>query len=330
MRCQAMVLEAPCAPLVAREIDVPEPGPGEVRLRVSACGVCRTDLHIADGDLRAPRLPLVPGHEIVGRIEAIGPGAGYLRLGERVGVPWLGRTCGHCSYCNTERENLCDTPQFTGFHRDGGYAQYAVADARYCFSLPDVLDDLHAAPLLCAGLISYRALRFAPHASNLGIYGFGAAAHLLAQIAIWHGQHVYAFTRKSDVESQQFARELGCVWAGASDELPPTPLDAALIFAPVGALIPAALRATRKGGMVVCAGIHMSEIPAFSYDLLWGERSICSVANLTRADGEEFFDLVGHVPLRSHIEVFDLTQANEALDALRHGRIQGAAVLRVA
>jgi len=323
-----MVLEAAHRPLVLRTIEVPEPGPGEVRLRVAACGVCRTDLHILDGELTGPKLPLVPGHEIVGRIDALGADAPF-RIGERIGVPWLGDTCGHCAFCEARQENLCDAPQFTGYDRDGGYAQYAVANARYCFRLPEALDDVHAAPMLCAGLIGYRALRFAPGARELGIYGFGAAAHLVAQIAIWQGRRVHAFTRVGDVASQEFARALGCAWAGDSGALPAKLLDAALIFAPVGALVPAALRATRKGGTVVCAGIHMSDIPAFGYDLLWGERRVCSVANLTRADGEEFLELAGRVPLHSQVEVFDLAQANEAIDAVRHGRIQGAAVLRI-
>jgi propanol-preferring alcohol dehydrogenase len=328
MHAKAMVLEAARRQLVERTIDVADPGPGEVRLRISACGVCRTDLHIVDGELAQPKLPLVPGHEIVGRVEALGAGVTQFRLGDRVGVPWLGQTCGQCRYCIAHRENLCDAPQFTGYSRDGGYAELAVANARYCFALPPVLDDAHAAPLLCAGLISYRALRFIGDARTIGIYGFGAAAHLLAQVALWEGRRVFAFTRSSDEASQAFARSLGCAWAGASQSSPPEQLDAALIFAPVGALVPAALRATRKGGTVVCAGIHMSDIPAFSYELLWGERTICSVANLTRADGEEFLALAARVPVRTHVEMFELARANEALDALRGGHIQGAAVLR--
>jgi alcohol dehydrogenase, propanol-preferring len=323
-----MVLEAARQPLAERTIDVADPGPGEVRLRISACGVCRTDLHIVDGELAQPKLPLVPGHEIVGRVEALGAGVTQFSLGDRVGVPWLGQTCGRCRYCIAQCENLCDAPQFTGYSRNGGYAELAVADAGYCFALPSVLDDAHAAPLLCAGLISYRALRFVGDARTIGVYGFGAAAHLLAQLALWQGRRVFAFTRSGDKASQDFALSLGCAWAGASQSPPPEQLDAALIFAPVGALVPAALRATRKGGTVVCAGIHMSDIPAFSYDLLWGERTICSVANLTRADGEEFLSLAARVPVRTHVELFELARANEALEALRSGRIQGAAVLR--
>lgn len=322
-----MVLDAPGVPLALREIEVPDPGPGALRLRVHACGVCRTDLHIVDGELARPKLPLVPGHEMVGRVDAVGPGVEGWRVGDRAGVPWLGHTCGRCVYCEARRENLCDAPQFTGYTRDGGYGEYALADARYCFALPAGLDDLHAAPLLCAGLIGYRALRLAGDARQLGIYGFGAAAHLIAQVAVWQGRSVHALTRPGDADSQHFARELGCAWAGDSTQAPPHPLDAALIFAPVGSLVPAALRAVRKGGSVVCAGIHMSDIPAFAYELLWGERVVRSVANLTRADGEEFLALASRVPVRTHIEVFALAQANEALAALRAGSVQGAAVL---
>ncbi len=328
MQSRAMLLHAAGRPLVEGSIELGDPAPGEVRLRVAACGVCRTDLHIVDGELTRPKLPLVPGHEIVGRVDAVGAGVTRFRVGDRVGVPWLGGTCGRCSYCNEARENLCDSPQFTGYTRDGGYAEYALADASYCFALPDALDDAHAAPLLCAGLIGYRALRFAKDARVLGIYGFGAAAHLVAQIATWQRRSVFAFTRPGDLDGQAFARALGCAWAGASDAPPPEPLDAALIFAPVGALVPAALAATRKGGTVVCAGIHMSAIPSFDYDLLWGERTVCSVANLTRADGEEFLALAPRAGLRTQVEVFDLARANEAIDAVRRGRVQGAAVLR--
>lgn len=324
---RAMVLTAPGQPLVLAERLVPRPGPGEILLRVHACGVCRTDLHIVDGELTEPVLPLVPGHEIVGVVVACGAGVTRFATGDRVGVPWLGSTCGTCPYCGGGRENLCDAPIFTGYTRDGGYAEHAVADARYCFALPPSLDDVHAAPLLCAGLIGYRALRLAGDARRLGIYGFGAAAHVIAQVALWQGRAVYAFTRPGDLGGQAFARSLGCGWAGDSTQPPPEPLDAALIFAPVGALVPAALQATRKGGTVVCAGIHMSDIPTFPYRWLWGERSICSVANLTRADGEDFLALAAQVPVRTTVEVFPLGKANAALDALRAGRVNGAAVL---
>ena len=326
-RSRAMVLTAPGRPLVVEERQVPVPGPGEILLRVHACGVCRTDLHILDGELTEPTLPLVPGHEIVGVVLERGAGVTQFEAGDRVGVPWLGSTCGACPYCIGGRENLCDVPTFTGYTRDGGYADHAVADARYCFTLPTALDDVHAAPLLCAGLIGYRALRMAGDARRLGIYGFGAAAHVIAQVAVWQGRAVFAFTKPGDVAGQAFARSLGCHWAGDSPMSPPEPLDAALIFAPVGALVPAALQATRKGGTVVCAGIHMSDLPAFPYRWLWGERSIRSVANLTRADGDEFLALAAQVPVRTTVEVFPLTQANEALAALRAGRVSGAAVL---
>ncbi len=324
---RAMVMTAARQPLVARTIDVREPAPGEVLIRVHACGVCRTDLHVIDGDLTQPKLPLVLGHEIVGRIAAVGTGVANLRPGDRVGVPWLGATCGHCGPCLAQRENLCDAPQFTGYSRDGGYAELAIAAADYVFPIPNAYDDAHAAPLLCAGLIGYRALRFADDARTLGIYGFGAAAHLIAQVAVWQGRRVFAFTKPGDTEGQHFARSLGCTWAGDSTAATPEPLDAALLFAPVGALVPAALRATRKGGVVVCAGIHMSEIPAFPYQILWGERVVRSVANLTREDAEQFLALAPKVPLRTHVQTFPLAQANEALDAVRSGRVQGAAVL---
>jgi propanol-preferring alcohol dehydrogenase len=327
---RAMVLEAPGAPLQTRTLPIPQPRPGEVLLRVHACGVCRTDLHVADGELPHPKLPLVLGHEIVGHVVAAGSGVTRFKPGDRVGVPWLGHTCGACDYCRMQRENLCDAPQFTGYDRDGGYAEYAVADANYAFALPSAFDDAHAAPLLCAGLIGYRALRLAGDAKRLGIYGFGAAAHLVAQVAVWQQREVCAFTKAGDVEGQAFAYLLGCAWAGDSTQPPPRPLDAALIFAPVGSLVPAALRAVRKGGTVVCAGIHMSEIPAFAYEILWGERVVRSVANLTRADGEEFLALAARIPVRTHVEIFDLQRANEALDAVRRGRVQGAAVLRCA
>ena len=330
-RAHAMLLTAARQPLQAQTIDVADPAPGELRIRVTACGVCRTDLHIVDGELAQPRLPLVPGHEIVGRVDAVGTGVHGFAVGDRVGVPWLGHTCGACAYCRGGRENLCDAPQFTGYTRHGGYAQYALADAHYCFALPEgaVLDDAHAAPLLCAGLIGWRALRFAGNAPVLGLYGFGAAAHLIAQVALWQRRTVFAFTRAGDAASQQFARALGCHWSGGADDAPPQPLDAALIFAPVGALVPAALRASRKGAVVVCAGIHMSPIPQFGYELLWGERVVRSVANLTRADGEEFLALAQQARVRTEVTLFDLAQANDALAALRAGRLQGAAVLRI-
>ncbi len=323
----AMVLEAPGRPLRAARRPVPEPGAGEVLLEVAACGVCRTDLHLRDGDLPLPRLPLVPGHEVVGRVAALGPGAARFRLGDRVGVPWLGGACGHCGACRHGRENLCDDAVFTGFHRDGGFARHAVADERYCLALPPAYDDVHAAPLLCAGLIGYRAYAMAPDAARIGLYGFGAAAHLIAQVAVAEGREVFAFTRRGDARSQAFARELGCAWAGASDEAPPAPLDAALLFAPVGALVPAALAATAKGGTVVCAGIHMSDIPAFPYRLLWGERVGRSVANLTRAAGEAFLAIAARARLDARPVPYPLARAEQALEDLRRGAFDGAAVL---
>ncbi|HRQ64915.1 MAG TPA: zinc-dependent alcohol dehydrogenase family protein [Xanthomonadaceae bacterium] len=325
---RAMVLSAPGQALALRRREVPDPAPGEVLIRVHVCGVCRTDLHVVDGELVQPKLPLVPGHEIVGEVVAVGSGVERLGVGDRVGVPWLGRTCGVCPHCLAGRENLCDAPLFTGYTRDGGYAEYAVADARFALALPGELDDAHVAPLLCAGLIGWRALVMAGDARRLGLYGFGAAAHVIAQVALWQGRELYAFTRADDAEGQAFARALGCTWAGASDGMPPVALDAAIIFAPVGTLVPAALRAVRKGGVVVCAGIHMSPIPSFPYEILWGERVLRSVANLTRADGEAFLALAPKVPVRTHVELFDMAQANEALAALREGRVQGAAVLR--
>jgi propanol-preferring alcohol dehydrogenase len=324
---QAMLLARPHEALVAAEVAPRAPGPGEVLVRVAACGVCRTDLHIADGELAEQRLPLVLGHEIVGEVAAVGPEVPAPALGDRVGVPWLGWTCGQCDYCRSGRENLCERAQFTGYHRDGGYAHYTTADARYCFPLPDGPPAAELAPLLCAGLIGYRALVKAGDARVLGLYGFGAAAHIVAQVALWQGRMVFAFTRPEDASSQAFARTLGCAWAGASDTLPPQPLDAAILFAPVGALVPAALRATRKGGTVVCAGIHMSPIPSFAYDLLWGERSVVSVANLTRADGEAFLRIAPQVPVRIAAEPLPLLEANTALRRLRAGDVQGALVL---
>lgn len=323
----AMALVAPGSPLVPMRRAVPEPGPGEVLIEVSACGVCRTDLHILDGDLPLPRSPVVPGHEIVGRIAASGAGATRFRPGDRVGVPWLGGTCGHCRHCASGRENLCDDAVFTGYHRDGGYARHAVADERYCLALPPAYDDAHAAPLLCAGLIGYRAYAMAPQAARLGLYGFGAAAHLIAQVAVAEGREVFAFTRPGDERSQAFARSLGCAWAGSSEDPPPALLDAALIFAPVGSLVPAALAATGKAGVVVCAGIHMSDLPSFPYRLLWGERVVRSVANLTRADGEAFLALAARTQLDARPVAYPLERANEALEDLRRGAFDGAAVL---
>lgn len=326
-RMQAMVLEAPHRPLRLTAMAVPTPGPGQVLLRVAACGVCRTDLHVIDGELTQPKLPLVPGHEIVGRIAALGQGVTRFRLGDRIGVPWLGWSCGACRFCQSGRENLCDQARFTGYQIDGGYGDYTVADQRFCFTLPDAYSDLEAAPLLCAGLIGYRALRMAGEGERLGLYGFGAAAHIIAQVARWQGRRIFAFTSPGDAEAQDFARSLGAVWAGGSDQPPPEPLDAAIIFAPVGPLVPAALRAVERGGTVVCAGIHMSPIPSFPYDILWGERVVRSVANLTRRDGEEFLALAPKVPVRIAAVPYRLDQANAALDDLRAGRLQGAAVL---
>jgi propanol-preferring alcohol dehydrogenase len=324
---RAMRLHRPGEPLLLEEVPVPEPGDGYVLLRVLACAVCRTDLHVVDGELPDPKLPIIPGHEIVGAVEALGPGAQRFAVGDRVGVPWLGRTCGVCAYCRRGDENLCDAPGFTGYTIDGGYAEYTVADERFCFPLPEGYDDAHAAPLLCAGLIGYRSLKKAGDPRRLGIYGFGAAAHIVAQVARWQGRDVYAFTRPGDAQAQRFASDLGAVWAGGSDEQPPERLDAAIVFAPVGALVPAALRALDKGGVVVCGGIHMSDIPSFPYDILWEERTITSVANLTRADGEEFLALAPQVPVRTEIETFPLDRANEILGRLRSGNLTGCAVL---
>lgn len=323
---RAMQLDCAGSPLRMVERPVPEPRAGQVRIAIAACGVCRTDLHVADGDIHGP-LPIVPGHEIVGRIEALGAGVEGFAAGNRVGVPWLGHTCGHCPYCAAGRENLCDLPEFTGFTRDGGFATHCIADARYCFAIPALFDDVHAAPLLCAGLIGYRSYRMAGDAPVIGLYGFGAAAHILAQLAVWQGRKVFAFTREGDAAGQDFARSLGCAWAGASSERPPEAMDAAILFAPVGALVPLALKAVRKGGRVVCAGIHMSDIPSISYADLWGEREIVSVANLTRRDGTEFLDLAARVPVRTSVTPMPLAQANEALARLRAGEVEGALVL---
>jgi alcohol dehydrogenase, propanol-preferring len=324
---RAMVLRELRSPLVATDLPVPGVDGGRLRVRVEACGVCRTDLHVVDGDLGKPTLPLVLGHQIVGVVEEVGEGVHEHLPGDRVGIPWLGWTDGECRYCLSGRENLCDRARFTGFDLDGGFAEAAVADARFCFRLPEAYPPLQAAPLLCAGLIGYRALRMTGDAARLGLYGFGAAAHVIAQVACWQGRRLFAFTRSGDADGQAFARSLGAEWAGASDELPPEPLDAAIIFAPVGELVPAALRAIAKGGTVVCAGIHMSDIPSFPYALLWGERTVRSVANLSRRDGEEFLELAPRVPVRTHAETFALEDANEALARLRAGTIRGAAVV---
>jgi alcohol dehydrogenase, propanol-preferring len=325
----AMRLHSREPALSLENVTLPRPRADEVVLRVAACGVCRTDLHLLDGELPNIHYPITPGHEVVGRVLACGPGVTNLKCGDRVGVPWLGYACGTCAYCRIGAENLCENAKFTGYTLDGGYAQYAVADARFCLKIPEQYSDTEAAPLLCAGLIGYRAYRAAGDTTSLGLYGFGAAAHLLAQLARSEGRRVYAFTRPGDLGGQGFARELGAVWAGGSDETPAEPLDAAIIFAPVGALVPTALRAIRKGGRVVCAGIHMSDIPSFPYKLLWGERAVCSVANLTRADGHEFMRLASRVTLRPAVTIFPLEQANVALQSLRSGALVGCAVLQI-
>ena len=322
----AMQCVNPTSKLKRIEQDIPTPDKGEVLVQVSACGICRTDLHVIDGEIDA-RYPIIPGHEIVGRVAALGPGVDLFRLGQRVGIPWLGYTCGTCSYCREGRENLCDQPQFTGATRDGGYATHVVADARYCFPLPEGLSDAEATPLLCAGFIGWRAYRMAGDGQHIGLYGFGAAAHILAQVALWQGRTVYAFTRPGDVTGQAFARSLGCQWAGGSDEMPPKALDAAILFAPVGELVPRALKAVRKGGRVICAGIHMTDIPAFPYADLWGERHILSVANLTREDGTGFLKVAVQAGIRPTVTCFPLDQANEAIAMLRTGDINGAVVL---
>lgn len=333
---RAMVLDEPLKPLQLREIEVPQPTDGHVLVEINVCGVCRTDLHVVDGELTEPKLPLVPGHQIVGKVAALGRNVESLEIGDRIGVPWLGGTCGHCRFCGNGLENLCDQAVFTGYQIDGGYAEYAVADARFCFPIPDGFDDLHAAPLLCAGLIGYRSLRMAEEAfieaerpPRLGLYGFGAAAHIVAQIATHREYEYYAFVSPGDEEARKFALDIGASWAGPSDEVTPYELDSAIIFAPVGPLVPTALRSVRKGGKVVCAGIHMSDIPSFPYDILWGERTICSVANLTREDGIEFFEVAPEVPVETSVTEFPLSDANKALDRLRDGDIEGAAVLKV-
>ncbi len=324
---RAMMLNTPGESLRLVDISIPEPAPHELLIRVGACGVCRTDLHVVDGELTEPILPLVPGHQIVGRVDAVGRDVTGFAFGDRVGVPWLGGSCGGCRFCGSGRENLCDEAVYTGYQRHGGFAEFCAADARFAFSLPDDYSDLQAAPLLCAGLIGWRAYRMCGDARRIGLYGFGAAAHIIAQVAVWEGREVYAFTRPDDEKSRDFARSLGAVWAGSSDAPAPHPLDAAIIFAPVGSLVPAALRAVDKGGVVVCAGIHMSDIPAFPYADLWMERSVKSVANLTRKDGEEFLAVAPRVPVRTKVTAYPLEQANEALDDLRHGCFEGAAVI---
>jgi len=324
---RAMILEKPGRPLRAAEIPTPKPRASEILIQVRACAVCRTDLHVVDGELPKPKLPLVPGHEIVGIVAGKGKNARHFKIGERVGVPWLGWTCGKCGFCRSGRENLCDRAQFTGYTCDGGYAEFSVADERFCFRIPKIYSNAEAAPLLCAGLIGFRSLVKTGNAKRLGLYGFGAAAHIIAQVAKFQGREIFAFTRRGDLEAQRFAKSLGAVWAGGSETLPPKMLDAAIIFAPVGNLVPLALKAVDKGGAVVCGGIHMSDVPSFPYDLLWEERSICSVANLTRLDGEEFFKIAPRVPVRTVVETFPLAQANEALAHLRAGKLNGAAVL---
>jgi len=333
----AMLLDRPGVPLRPAEVPTPEPGPNQIRVRVKACGVCRTDLHLVDGELPAPKLPVIPGHEIVGVIDKLGEGVARFTVGERVGIPWLGWTCGKCRYCASGRENLCDNARFHGYTLNGGYAQYAVADQRYCFSIPEGYPDIQAAPLLCAGLIGYRSLRMAGDATALGrdmisrprigLYGFGASAHIVAQIATYEGRKVYAFVKPGDRKGAEFALGLGAIWAGGSDEPPPEELDAAIIFAPVGALVPTALRAVAKGGTVVCASIHMSDIPSFPYEILWGERVVRSVANLTREDGDSLMRIAPLVPVKTHVQTYPLERANEALADLRAGRVIGAAVL---
>ena len=322
-----MILEAPRRRLRVADIPVPKPDATQVLVKMAACAVCRTDLHVVDGELPGPKLPLVPGHEIVGIIAEKGKGVQRFKIGDRVGIPWLGWTCGECEFCRSERENLCDLARFTGYTLDGGYAEFAVADERFCFPIPALYSDAEAAPLLCAGLIGYRSLARTGNAKRLGIYGFGAAAHIVAQIARFQGREIFAFTRRGDWEAQAFAKSLGAAWAGDSETAPPDKLEAAIIFAPVGSLVPLALKAVAKGGTVVCGGIHLSDIPSFPYDLLWQERTLCSVANLTRHDGEEFFKLAPRVPVRTTVQTFPLADANEALDRLRTGKLQGAAVL---
>jgi propanol-preferring alcohol dehydrogenase len=326
---QAMILEQPQTPLMLREVTKPVPDKYQILLQVRACGICRTDLHVVDGELSAPKLPLIPGHQIVGVVEQLGEAVQGIETGQRMGVPWLGGSCGHCYFCRHGQENLCDAAKYTGYQLDGGFAEYCVADYRYCFPIPDGYPDLQAAPLFCAGLIGYRCLTKTGNAERLGFYGFGAAAHILSQVARYQGRQVYAFTQPGDRQAQNFALTLGAQWAGDSTQLPPEPLDAAIIFAPVGELVPRALRAVRKGGIVVCGGIHMSDIPSFPYHELWGERTITSVANLTRHDGETFLALAPEVPVQTQVRTYSLAEANEALNDLRYGRFTGAAVLHI-
>ena len=322
-----MILRSPQQQLVSCEVPLPAPQPGQLLVRVAACAVCRTDLHVIDGELPNPKLPLIPGHEIVGHVEKLGDGVSDFNVGERVGIPWLGWTCGECRFCRSDRENLCERALFTGYTIDGGYAEFTVADARFCFRIPEAYDDISAAPLLCAGLIGYRSLRMAGDAQRIGIYGFGAAAHIISQVAHHQGRKLFAFTRPGDLTSQRFALAMGADWAGGSDEVAPEKLEAAIIFAPVGALVPAALRGLERGGVVVCGGIHMSDIPAFPYADLWQERSITSVANLTRRDAVEFLEIAPRIPVTTETQTYPLAQANEALEALRSGQLTGAAVL---
>ena len=324
---RAMVLEKQEERLSLQEVPQPDSGPGSLLLRVLACGICRTDLHILDGELTEPTLPLIPGHQIVGEIVALGDGVAEFQVGQRVGVPWLGGSCGNCWYCRHQQENLCDNARYTGYQINGGFSEFAVADASYCFPLPGNFEDAQAAPLLCAGLIGYRAYRLLENRQRIGLYGFGAAAHILTQVARHQDREVYAFTRPGDDTGQAFARELGAVWSGDSQAAAPVELDGAIIFAPAGELVPTALASVRKGGRVICAGIHMSDIPAFPYDILWGERELCSVANLTRRDGDEFLPLAAEIPVRTHVQIYALEQTNEALEDLRYGRFNGAAVI---
>jgi propanol-preferring alcohol dehydrogenase len=323
----AMVLNHPNEPLQYMQVPIPQPQANQVKIKVQACGICRTDLHVVDGELTHPNLPIIPGHQIVGTIVELGTNVKQFKIGQRVGVPWLGETCGTCEYCQAQQENLCDNAKFTGYQINGGFAEYCVANAQFCFPLPENYSDQQVAPLLCAGLISYRALSKAGQGKRIGLYGFGAAAHIVIQTAQYQGREVYAFTREGDTTTQEFARKLGAVWAGNADDTPPKPLDAAIIFAPVGALVPTALRAIKKGGIVVCSGIHMSDIPSFPYEILWGERSIISIANLTRKDGEEFLALAPQIPIKTEVHTYPLNKANDALNDLRAGKFTGAGVI---